>query len=950
MENYLAFISYRHQKQDQKVSVLLRKYLESFHLPATCPIPKHRKCFRDTDELPTSTDLGTDIERALSGSDWLIAVCSEEYVKSRWCMREIELFIEQGRKNRILPVLISGTPESAIPDVIRDLPVALDLRSSNRIQIREAIPQLLYAMSGTDPEAIASSDRRHRSLVLSGIFGGIGLLLSSFILYASMTAQRIQKNNEEIAAATEQAKKAEEEAEAQIYNFYLKKAGYVAREAWLSIRSGNDREALENIVSVMPRMEDSPSYAVYLPDPLDAVDALRMALAMPQRQRAVYGGWSYSSFFEDLDIDDPDNLPYTFTGNYTAYPLHTGYSLSFQDTVFLMETTDSSGVSYRISFDEYGTAEIEEQYPDFKDRAAGYIHSYACLDGSRILYGNHKNLILRGSGQKEIHYCIEGKPFPADQIFVSPGDEAYILACGPDGAALFLRSQKEAAAVLPVEGIPICAVFNPTRKQIAIIDPEGRLSLFLTEDGTKTAQAEDTFRYVTYAGENYRFYAVTENGEFKKMNALTLESERTFEAPRPVKTVSYCARRNIWLVVTDHFVFILDGDSGSVMSGSFFWGEPVACAWEGFDEASWSHEGDGYMLICKDQVYFDRINIAEDYDISIPLTDEEISQNCIHAMFSSDERYVYLEYEDGSLSCWDPGSSDPYEWVRTDIGWGNSRPDCPNAKLSIDEMGIWRPVSSGNGVEYIDAETGDILYRSSWKHKCDCSLLRESGNGWDGLSLGTEYDAMTLFDTGSGDVYWSRDGLGDAVFTEDADEILALEAESTSSNPFAGGEKHLVFRRIDIETGEITDEQILCTLEAGEPGEIVMDQETLSATVDGLWQVDLRDLTAVKTVQKQDNNLLLFAGENCVIEREDGQTVLRNADDQHLVIDAGPQQILLSPSGDVALLYGGGRTPFIMFALDTDDLTWAAMNRLDAYEEEAENWKTYSEEDYQELL
>lgn len=65
MDNYLAFISYRHQKLDQNVSYLIRRYLESFRLPSSCPIPKRRKCFRDTDELPTSTDLGYILNRAI---------------------------------------------------------------------------------------------------------------------------------------------------------------------------------------------------------------------------------------------------------------------------------------------------------------------------------------------------------------------------------------------------------------------------------------------------------------------------------------------------------------------------------------------------------------------------------------------------------------------------------------------------------------------------------------------------------------------------------------------------------------------------------------------------------------------------------------------------------------------------------------------------------------------
>ena len=126
---YLAFISYRHKDKDRQVSALLRKGLENHRLPSGCPLDRKRKVFRDTDELPTSSDLGADIENALKDSEWLIALCSEEYIQSKWCQREIEDWVSSGRKERILPVLISGTPETAIPESIRDIEPAGDLRS-----------------------------------------------------------------------------------------------------------------------------------------------------------------------------------------------------------------------------------------------------------------------------------------------------------------------------------------------------------------------------------------------------------------------------------------------------------------------------------------------------------------------------------------------------------------------------------------------------------------------------------------------------------------------------------------------------------------------------------------------------------------------------------------------------------------------------------------------------
>ena len=110
---YLAFISYRHNAADSRAALALRRGIEGYHLPPDSSIPRKRKVFRDTDELPTSTDLGKDIDEALEGSDYLISVCSEEYVKSKWCLSEVRRYIALGKKDRILPVLLSGTPETA---------------------------------------------------------------------------------------------------------------------------------------------------------------------------------------------------------------------------------------------------------------------------------------------------------------------------------------------------------------------------------------------------------------------------------------------------------------------------------------------------------------------------------------------------------------------------------------------------------------------------------------------------------------------------------------------------------------------------------------------------------------------------------------------------------------------------------------------------------------------
>jgi len=159
-------------------------------------------------------------------------------------------------------------------------------------------------------------------------------------------------------------------------------------------------------------------------------------------------------------------------------------------------------------------------------------------------------VLLERKEEADLTYCLNAEPFPAEKIWASPGEAKYFIASGPQGCALFARDAQEAVAALPFEE-PVHISWSRNREQIAVIDESGHLSLFLTRDGTKTAEAEGSFQDVTYANENYRLYAVTGDGEFRRMNALTMETEYVFEVPRPVKRICYCAVDDTWLAVTD---------------------------------------------------------------------------------------------------------------------------------------------------------------------------------------------------------------------------------------------------------------------------------------------------------------------------------------------------------------------------------------------------------------
>ena len=121
--HFCAFISYRHQSPDQEIAKKLHTAIETYRIPAAIRKKTGRKTmgrvFRDQEELPLSPDLGSDIEAALEGSEWRIAICSPRYLESRWCLREMEYFLQHKGRDRVLVVLAEGTPETSFPEMLR---------------------------------------------------------------------------------------------------------------------------------------------------------------------------------------------------------------------------------------------------------------------------------------------------------------------------------------------------------------------------------------------------------------------------------------------------------------------------------------------------------------------------------------------------------------------------------------------------------------------------------------------------------------------------------------------------------------------------------------------------------------------------------------------------------------------------------------------------------------
>lgn len=157
---YSAFISYRHLPADIAAAKAVQRALETYRIPADIRkrtgVKKLNRCFRDQDELPLADDLGASIEKALQESEWLIVICSPDLPGSNWCLREIDYYIGLGRKDHIIPVLISGEPKDSYPPQItheeteeesREVePLAADIRGNLNKQLKTEKMRIIARM------------------------------------------------------------------------------------------------------------------------------------------------------------------------------------------------------------------------------------------------------------------------------------------------------------------------------------------------------------------------------------------------------------------------------------------------------------------------------------------------------------------------------------------------------------------------------------------------------------------------------------------------------------------------------------------------------------------------------------------------------------------------------------------------------------------------------------
>ena len=221
---YDAFISYRHLERDMYVAKKVHKALETTKIPRKIQKEIGRKrinrVFRDQEELPIGSDLGSNIEAALREAAFLVVICSPQTKDSYWVMKEIDTFISMHGRENILAVLVDGEPADAFPpQLLSDEngnpvePLAADVRGESKSEVRRKLKtetlRLAASILQVDYDDLKQRHRERQMRRNICIAAGIATVAVAFGVYNAYNLSKInaeyqQKliNESKVLAAT----------------------------------------------------------------------------------------------------------------------------------------------------------------------------------------------------------------------------------------------------------------------------------------------------------------------------------------------------------------------------------------------------------------------------------------------------------------------------------------------------------------------------------------------------------------------------------------------------------------------------------------------------------------------------------------------------------------------------------------------------------------------------
>lgn len=194
--SYYAFISYSHK--DIKSAKWLQNALEKFKFPTKVKkdygsrIPDNiRPIFRDETDLNGGV-LEKNLERELLESRFLLVVCSPNSAKSEWVNKEVEFFINTGREDQIIPLIIEGKPdtdneaEQCFVPALRNLGNEILGISLPALGLDKAIVKVVAQMLNLKFDNLWQRHERHKRknrIIVLSLITSVLLALAGFGIY-----------------------------------------------------------------------------------------------------------------------------------------------------------------------------------------------------------------------------------------------------------------------------------------------------------------------------------------------------------------------------------------------------------------------------------------------------------------------------------------------------------------------------------------------------------------------------------------------------------------------------------------------------------------------------------------------------------------------------------------------------------------------------------------------
>ncbi len=309
--HYDAFISYRHSEFDSFVVENLHKKLENFKLPKSVLSKvksgktKITRIFRDVDELPLADNLSDPISAALANSEFLICVCTPRYPQSRWCMKEIEVFLQTHPRDHLLVLLAEDEPVNSFPEILnyveeeavdengnkvkvrREIePLAADTRGTTRKEVLKAMDtaviKLAAAIFGLNFDDLKQRHREQKMRRMAAIFGSIGAAVLGFAIFATCMLVKISRQYDELEDRF---------------------ANTMATASHTLVEDGLRKDAVYAVWDVLPDTDNGKVNG-------NALSALYTAMNVYKVDPGYFPVSSYDSYSQVYDID------WTYDGKY----------------------------------------------------------------------------------------------------------------------------------------------------------------------------------------------------------------------------------------------------------------------------------------------------------------------------------------------------------------------------------------------------------------------------------------------------------------------------------------------------------------------------------------------------------------------------------------------------------------------------------------------------------